>query len=225
MIWNMSSTSTAWATNDIDFDSTKISEPAVEPLDVEFVKLQRKAGSSTAQDLLYDLWIAAARNHFESMTGWQCIDCVWEDRFDAFPVQNQIQLSRPPLREVDSVTYLDADGVEQTFDSDSYRVITSTQGLGSIALVSSSGSWPTITESPKGVKVRYTAGFGAAPGAVPELVRYALLMLIGHFDKFREEMHEATNTLHRLEFGAQFIIQDYINRSRRTIVPKRQWLG
>lgn len=207
----------------IDTDESLIVGPALEPLDLEEVKKQRRF-SPTTLDTLFDLWISAARQQFEEQTGRQCITAIWERWLSAFPSVSEIELPHPPLQNVVSVVYDDADGVETTLDASSYRVIAPAGPYGRrgrIALVTGA-SWPASSGLSASVRIQFSAGYGGAPGAVPELAKYALLMLVGHFHKYGEQVQEAkNNVLQELPLGAAQVIQAFKYSALPQLAPLR----
>lgn len=209
----------------IDTADSLLVPPAIEPLDIDEVKKQRRF-SSNSLDTLFDLWIPAARQHFEAETGRQCIDATWGYWLDEPPCDRQIEIPHPPLLEIVSVTYDDGNGDEQTFDASNYRVINPQGDLaprGRIALVSGA-SWPSVACQPKAFRIQYRAGYGSQPGDVPELTRYALMMLVGHFHKFGEEVSEARANILQLPIGAQSVISSRKFTALPTLPPRR-WNG
>lgn len=207
----------------IDTSLSLITGPSIEPIDLDEMKKFRRFGS-TSLDTLFDVWGSAARQHFEEQTGRQLLTATWEYALDGVPSGDQIELPRPPLQTVDSVTYDDGDSVEQTFAASNYRVIApagSHAAPGRIVLLSGS-SWPTTSGLAKSVRIRFTAGYGDAPGAVPELARYALYMLIGHFQKFGEEVQDAKFSA--LPIGASMVIRNFRDSALPTLIPRTTWL-
>lgn len=79
-----------------------------------------------------------------------------------------IRLSCPPIISVDSITYIDGGGAEQTLDAAAYvlsgRYLTPAYGLG----------WPTSRQQPDAVRIRYTAGYD--DGKVPAPILQAIVM-------------------------------------------------
>ncbi len=208
----------------IDTMDSLIAGPLLEPLDLEEVKKQRRF-SSTSLDTLFDLWISAARQHWEELTGRQLLTATWEYWLDAFPVQTAIELPHPPLQAVLSVTYDDGDGVAQTWDAANYRVI-APQGdrapRGRLVLASGA-SWPTTLIQPAAVRIQYLAGYGDAPADVPELDQHVLMTLVGHFHKYGEAVQDAKNTLADLPVGAKMILQARRLASLPTLQPRYSW--
>jgi uncharacterized phiE125 gp8 family phage protein len=80
----------------------------------------------------------------------------------------------PRLVSVESITYLDDDGAEQTLAASVYQVITSTM-VGKVILAYDQ-SWPSHRAQSDSVTVTYTAGFAT----VPVDLEQAILMYVGH---------------------------------------------
>jgi uncharacterized phiE125 gp8 family phage protein len=202
-----------------------ITGPTIEPLDLDEVKKHLRFAPTT-EDTLLDAWISAARQHFEDQTGRQLITATWALWLDAFPC-GAIQLPHPPLQTVVDVAYVDGDGVLQSFTDGAspatpyWQVQAPSGPHAARGLVTPIAGqvWPATRCEPGAVRIQYRAGYGAAPGDVPELVQTALYFLVGHFHQFRSEVHEETKgTLARLPIGAQAFIQSFV--SRQTIVPR-----
>ncbi len=208
----------------IDCVDSPITRPTLEPLDLEEVKKQRRF-SPTTLDTLFDLWISAARQHFEETTGRQVLRAVWEYWMDEFPCARELELPHPPLLSVVSIKYDDAAGDEQTMDPGEYRVIAPAGAYaprGRVGLYSGT-TWPTTADHAKAVRIQYAAGYGEAPGDVPELVRASLLFLVGHFHKYNEEVQDAATV--RLPLGATLLMDGFKYTALQTLYPLRApWL-
>jgi uncharacterized phiE125 gp8 family phage protein len=197
---------TAWL---LDSTDTLITGPTREPLDLEEVRKQRRL-TSTKLDTLLDTWIAAARQYFEEQTGRQLMTATWESSYAAFPAQRIIELPKPPLQAVLSVGYDDGAGGEVVVDPSLYTV-SAPQGpharRGRVVLPYG-GSWPTTSWVPNSVHVRYLAGYGNTPSDVPEIIRVALMYLVGHYHRYSEEMQElkGNTSLAPISHGAKDII-------------------
>lgn len=203
-------------------ETALITAPAVEPLTLAETRLARKI-SGTALDGLLRLWIAAARRHVEGQTGRALITATWELWLDAFPIQRAIELPIPPLQSVTSVKYDDAAGDEQTFSAENYRVIAPSgdhAGRGRVAL-NAGASWPTTIDQPKSVRIRFVAGYGSTADAVPDVLKAALLFLVGHFHRYGEEVQDGS--LSELPFGAKAIVQSFALSNQETLTP-RLWV-
>ncbi len=212
----------------IDTTDSLITGPTVEPLDLDEVKKVLRF-TSTSEDTLIDVWISAARQHFEEQTGRQLMTATWEYALDAFPTDPrnggnyQIEIPHPPLQGVTSLAYDDGSGVEQIMDPADY-VIRNESGShckrGRVVLAATA-TWPGTSGQPKSVRIRYQAGYGDAPGDVPELCKGALYFLVGHFHQFRAEVHAGDRfTIAKLPFGAEEILRGFRYSALPTLLPR-----
>lgn len=185
----------------------------VEPVTLTLVKQHLHMGSVTSQDDLIADWIAAARSYFEEQTGRQCVDAVWEYALDGVPVGCVIELPRPPLAEVESIVYDDADGEEQTFAAENYRVLPSFIqpesgnpaidpycAPGRIELVSGA-AWPTVRAGARSLRIRRTCGYGATAAAMPSVMRAVLYQIVSHLESHRDAVSDIE--MYPLPMGAE----------------------
>lgn len=150
-----------------------ITPPATEPVSLAEARLHLKV-DSTDDDTLITALIVAAREQAEHRTGRAMITQTLEKVLDAFPAD--IELPMPPAISITSVKYLDTSGVEQTLASDQYSLdsdsepgwLTPAYGV----------TWPATYSAPNAVRVRYTAGYGAASD-VPQSIKSWMLLAIG----------------------------------------------
>ena len=85
------------------------------------------------------------------------------------------------------IRYYDTDDTEATFSSDSYFVDTKSEP-GRVVL-NYGESWPTTTLRPaNGVCVTFVAGYGDDGSDLPQKVRNAMLLIIGHLYENREQV-------------------------------------
>lgn len=82
----------------------------------------------------------------------------------------------PPLIAVDSITYYDADNVEQTLAASNYIVRTPTEGRGDLYWTSTA-VLPSQFNRIDAIKVSYRTGYVTAD-AVPESAKHAVLLLV-----------------------------------------------
>jgi len=195
----------------IDTVDTLIAGPTLEPLDIDEAKKALRFGSTT-EDTLFDLWISGARQDFETQTGRQLLTATYELWLGGTPCERRIELPRPPLQSVESIKYDDSEGVEQTMDAALYTVV-APQGpharRGWIELASGA-CWPIVTPKAKALRIRFVAGYGDAPGDVPEIVKGALHLLVGLRHKFRTEVHEGRASIPiQIPLGAGPILQQF----------------
>lgn len=156
--------------------------PAMEPITPQEAKSHLRIDGND-DDMLISSLIAAAREYCETFQNRAYITQTWEMTLDSFP-QMPLKLPKPPLQSVDSIKYINQDGIETVFDAANYVVDTDSEP-GRIALAPGV-SWPNVTLKPiGGVKIRFTAGYGDA-SAVPKMVKQAILLLVGHWYENRE---------------------------------------
>src|SRR5690606_20838877 len=154
----------------------RVAPPAEEPVMLEEAKLHLRV-DTTDEDTLISSLIVSAREHVEAFQLRALVTQTWRLSLDEFPAGRVIRLPRPPLQSVTSITYIDPTGAQQTLDSSVYDVDADSEP-GRVVL-KADASWPEVADVPGAVQVEYAAGYGDA-AAVPEVVRQAMLLLIGH---------------------------------------------
>lgn len=157
-----------------------ITPPTEEPVTLAEAKLHCKV-DGTDDDTLITALITAAREQAEHRTGRALCTQTLEAVLDMFPAG--IKLEKPPVLSVVSVKYLDTDGILQTLDPSAYELDKdSAPGW----LVPAYGLiWPVTRPVPNAVRVRYTAGYGAA-AAVPKSIKAWMMMAVSTMYNQRE---------------------------------------
>lgn len=143
--------------------------------------------TNTTADPLVTALIKTARQAAEAYTHRALITQTWDYNCDTFPVEFRIPM--PPLISVTHVKYYDADGVLTTISSSDYIVDAPAgpQCLHGRVVLAPNESWPTPQVRVNAVTVRFVAGYGAA-SAVPEPIRAAIKLLLGHLYENRESV-------------------------------------
>lgn len=166
----------------------RVLPPASEPISIEEAKEHCRVETDTENTMILGL-IIAAREYCETFQRRALITQTWELWLDDWPEVGQIMIPLPPLQTIDSIRYYDVDDNEFTMDPGDYFVDTKNEP-GWVALNYGS-AWPTITLRPvNGVCITFTAGYevegsdGAA--LVPESVKLAMKLLVGHWYENRE---------------------------------------
>jgi uncharacterized phiE125 gp8 family phage protein len=147
-----------------------VTPPAEEPVSLVEAKAHLREDGSD-HDLEIGLLVSAARDHIEDVCGVYFAQQVVEATFGTFPPR-EIQLRRPVIS-IDSVTYDDIDGVEQTVDAEGY--INDLAGW-----VIPLNDWPATREAASSVRIRFTVGYEDAAD-VPAPIKAAILLLVGHW--------------------------------------------
>lgn len=176
---------------------TLVTPPAEEPFDLAAAKLHLRE-DDTGQDSIVSALITAARSYCESFLNRALITQTWDLTLDCFPYtyrpgvdSNAIMVPRAPLQSVTSITYLDTNGTSQTLASTEY-IVDPKQEPGRI-VPAHGKSWPSAQDRVNAVVVRFVAGYGAA-AAVPEKIKAAMKLLIGHWYENREGVVTGTIT-------------------------------
>ncbi len=172
-----------------------ITPPASEPVTLAEAKLHCKEDSS-ANDALLAIYIAAAREAAEHITGRKLVTQTLEMALDAFP-SAEILLPVAPVQSVSSVKYINAEGVLTTVSSTSYAL----DGFPMMPeIVPASGfAWPAAQSVNNAVLIQFVAGYGAASD-VPHGIKSWILLTVGTLYKNRESLTETQN----YAFGGRF---------------------
>jgi uncharacterized phiE125 gp8 family phage protein len=161
---------------------TIVTEPTVEPLTVEEVKLHLRLDYDNE-----DSWVASqittARQLVEDWTGRQMCTATRKVILDGF--QCEIELPRAPTIAVTGITYVDTEGATQTLSTSVYTVDADSEP-GRVYLAYNQ-SWPSVRTQQKAVEVTYTCGYGG-PCDVPRGLKMAMMLLIGGWYENRESV-------------------------------------
>lgn len=161
-----------------------VTAPQAEPITLDEVKAHLRI-DGTDEDTFLTALIKATREHCESPgLNRALITQTWELWLDSWPKKDYIPIPRPPLQAINSVKYYGADDTEYTFDPVNYFVDTKSEP-GRVALEYNK-SWPSVTLRPtNGIVINFDAGYGTADD-VPQIIKHAMLLLIGHWYENRE---------------------------------------
>lgn len=163
----------------------------VEPITLEWLKAWLRF-PTTAEDAILTTAITMARMHFEEQANRQCIDAVWEYALEGAPDGPVLEIPRPPLQRIVSVSYDDEDGLPQAIDPAQYVVHPSfvqpeasgspTDPValdpycipGTITLIGGD-PWPSS------LRVRRVCGYGATPDVMPGAIQMVLGMITQYY--------------------------------------------
>lgn len=190
----------------------QITKPAAEPVTLTDVEAQCRIGSLSDEALAVERFISAIRQKAEAVTRRALITQVWELVLDAFPAGRcVITLPLPPLQSVDSITYTDIDGIEQTLDPLAYRAITDAEPA--YVLPSYGLSWPSALNDVAVVRIRFTCGYGpVAPDTannVPEAIQQWILLNVANLYENRETVIVGKNSLVEINTLADSLLNDF----------------
>lgn len=98
---------------------------------------------------------------------------------------SEIYLIKPPLQSVDSITYIDQNGVQQTLDPSQYIVDDVSEPARITPAYST--SWPATRQQANAVEITFTCGYGKA-AAVPAAIKRWMKLRVGTIFNNREEV-------------------------------------
>lgn len=183
--------------------------PATDPVTLAEVKAHIRVDHADEDASIADM-ILAATHRFDGRDGSLGLCLItqsWTLTLDAFTAEIAIPL--PPCQSIDAITYVDPGGVPQTLDAGAYQVF----GLGSTdgakVRPAYGTSWPAIRNQPDAVAITFTAGFGDNPGDVPEPIRTAIKMRVGHLYENRESVVIGTGYNTETPDGPEDFVRNY----------------
>jgi uncharacterized phiE125 gp8 family phage protein len=179
------------------------------PLSVEDAKLHLRIDHVEEDDKIQSL-IKSARNYVEN--AWDCALCPQTMRLtlDAFPSgMGIIELPRRPLLAVSSITYIDSSGDDVELDEDEYKVCIGGGAMHGRIVPSYGNHWPVARKELDAVTIEYDAGFATVDGEeytanVPDDIKSALLLIIGHHYKERDQ--SITGTIAEIPMNAHDLL-------------------
>lgn len=160
-----------------------ITAAITEPITLAQLKAQCRV-DTTDDDAVLTLAIQAARAKAENYTGTAIISQVWDQTLDAFP-EAEIELLKPPVTTINSVTYVDAAGATQTLPGASYSLDAAT--FPGWLLPAYGNEWPDTRDQANAVTIRFTTGYADA-NSVPGDMRAWLLLTAAFIYAQREVM-------------------------------------
>lgn len=156
--------------------------PTVEPLRLSEAKLHLRVDYDDDDALIGSL-ILAAREYCENKTNRQFITATYVMSLDAFPSEG-ISIPRAPLQSIINISYYDLNGDSQTLASSVYRVDSSSEP-GRLSLAYNQ-TWPGVLKVTGSINIHFLAGYGDAASDVPDGIKAAMKLLIGHWYANRE---------------------------------------
>lgn len=177
-----------------------VTAPAAEPVSSTEAKTHCRI-TGTDQDSVITILIAAAREMAESITRRALITQTWDLYLDRF--SRVIDIPLPPLQSITSISYTDTNGDSQTASSSLYE----TDLAGNRVILKDDQDWPDTLLHENSVIIRFVAGYGTAGTDIPQPVKQAILMLIGHYYENREI--SAPIQISRVPMAADWLLGPY----------------
>lgn len=181
--------------------------PATTPITLAEVKDQLRVEGSDDDALLTRLIdVAVAYTDVKGALGQAMITQKWGQWVNSTPPQT-VSLILGPVTGVTAVKYYDTDGVLQTDTLSNYQV-TGTE-FATIIGPKSGFNWPVTQDRSDAIRIEYEIGYGTATTDVPQTIRHALMLLVGHWYDNREntQMDELSN----IPFGFESLLNMHRN--------------
>lgn len=181
---------------------TVVNVPATEPISLVEAKAHLRIDAADEDTVIMSL-ITVARQVAENYTNRALITQTLELTLDGFPADGGIiEVPRPRLQAVSTVTYADENGVTQTLAATEYQVDAKSEP-GRIAPAFGK-TWPSTRDQFNAATIRYTAGYGDAT-AVPEAIKASLKLLVAHLFENREPVNIG-NIVNELPFAVEALL-------------------
>lgn len=156
-------------------------QPTSEPITLNEAKAWLKV-DFTEDDAVINSLISAAREEVENFTLHKLMPQTITEKFNA--LNNGLELSVYPVSSIQSITYIDEDGNNQTLSTSDY-VLDNFQRMPRIT-PKNGVTWPSVLSEENAVTVVYSAGYLNAD-EVPAGIKNAMLRIIGNWYEKREE--------------------------------------
>ena len=181
-----------------------VTAPASEPLTLTEVKLYLRVDDTTEDNLITSL-ITAARSLVEGHTWMPLISQTWAMQFDKSELNELIwNVNKAPLSSFSSVTYYDSNNDLQTLATTEYE----TDIYGSPARFRLK-SVPVVYDRMNALQVNFVCGYANA-AAVPQPIKQAMYMIIGHLYENRQDVITGTQ-VNEIPMSSEYLLQPYRN--------------
>jgi uncharacterized phiE125 gp8 family phage protein len=167
---------------------TTVTPPEVEPVDLALAKAHLRIDHDEEDDLIR-AWIGAARQLTEEYTGRRWVTQTLRLTMSGFPV-GHIELPVRPVGVVTEFYYLDEVGDQTDVEPADYQMWLDHNPP--LITFAPDGEWPDTEEGRlNAVTIEFTVG-GAVEN-VPEMVKAAMLQIIGQYDEARGDQNWLTS--------------------------------
>lgn len=167
----------------------RVSGPSVDPVSLSEAKLHLRVDGADEDSLITGLIGAAvALVDGEGDLGRAMVTQTWAQWVQQAP--GVVRLMMGPFQSLTSVEYYDSDNVLQTATLTDFEVRLS----GDFVTVrpKSGFSWPQAYAREDAIKLTYVAGFGDSATDVPQTIRQAILLMVGHWYENRMAVSEVS---------------------------------
>jgi len=185
-----------------------VTAPTTEPVYLATAKAHLRVDLTTEDSLILSL-ISAARQHVEQLTGLALITQTLDWTIEDFPVNGApLMLPRAPVASVTSITSYNASHVAAVLSTSAYTLLTNS--VPPRVVLNDGYGWPTDLRDEAAGVVRAVYGYGTTENDVPEPIRQAILLLIGHW--FLQREPTSPGVLSPIPLGINALLAPYIVR-------------
>jgi uncharacterized phiE125 gp8 family phage protein len=156
-----------------------ITPPSAEPLTLAEVKAHLRLDGADEDALLLSL-VATARAFLERETGLCLITQTWRHYLDQWPGDGVIRIVKSPVQAVQTVRVYDSEGAAADVSLEGHLL----DGEGRPARLWL-GNPPAPSRAVNGIEIDFSAGYGEAGTDVPDTLKRAMLIHVGHMFAFR----------------------------------------
>lgn len=160
---------------------------------------EEEAAAYTDEDAIIQGLIDGAYDHAEHYTQRTFVARSKTLVLDGFPVgSNAIELPWSPVTAIESLDYIDPDGIEQSLDAETLRL--DTRPIYPLLAPQWGSQWPRATDEPECITIT------AAVGATDPLhgVEIAILLLIAHWYENKEGVSDGN--LQEVPMGIEMLL-------------------
>lgn len=175
-----------------------------EPISLEQAKAHLRVVFDDEDDYISAL-ILAARQMAEGRTNRTITQRIREQAFSSWCT---MKLLKPPFVQVESISYIDADGNEQSLSEDDYTVSTRREPAIVALTIAARSNAPSLASQDEAVIVRYTAGYPV--GEVPAPIVQWMLLQIGSMYEHRESVIAGVSVAPLPEMYERMFLQPYM---------------
>ena len=181
-----------------------VTAPSTEPLTYAEVKAYLRLNGDTEETFVTSL-ITAARMKVETMIWRPLISQAWGMYFDYSELDTRVyNINKAPVISVDNIKYYDSDNVLQTLSASDYEVDIYGNPCRFRII-----DMPECYDRLGTLQVNFTCGYANA-GSVPQPIKLAMYMIIGHLYENRQDVMTGTQ-VNSVPQGSETLLEPYRN--------------